>query len=113
MAEEAAAPVELQQPEQVAHDPVAEEQPAEAAPEQAHAEVAPAEDVAAAEGGSKRSREEDTEADGEEPDAKRALVDGQPNVRTHYRHLCWAFKDLGSFVELLFFSCCCPTGGIC
>jgi hypothetical protein len=81
MAEEAAVPVELQQPEQVAHDPVAEEQPAEAAPEHAHADVVPAEDVAAAEGGSKRSREEDAEAGGEEPEAKRALVNEQPNVR--------------------------------
>jgi hypothetical protein len=102
MAEEAAVPVELQQPE-VAHDPVAEEQPAEAAPEQAHAEVTPVEDVAAAEGSSKRSREEDAEADGEEPDAKRALVDEQPNVSTHYCHICGSFQDLGCIVELLFF----------
>jgi hypothetical protein len=81
MAEEAAPVMAEQQPEFADQPPVAEvAEPAAAEPEAV--EAAPVDDAAAAEGGSKRGREEDG-ADGEEPEAKKhAGLDEQPNVRT-------------------------------
>lgn len=95
-----------QQPEFADQPPVGEvAEPVAAEPEAV--EAAPVDDAAAAEGGSKRGREED-EADGEEPEAKKhAGLEGQPNVRTLVLSCRLVFGSVPTPILIALSSLCC------